>query len=734
MPVGKHKARLIRAIRNPTLKSVRSALWVGALAVAAFFICIEVLDLITPAPPPAPATASPAPTKGPPPAATPKPPVVTRAPAKVPKVAPSAVPPSAPPAAIAAPPEKVIAKAKPSDAERLAAAPVLLLTGMDSQRDAALQRDGELLDLAIDGKAWSAYRSLLARSIHAALAGIPQGRDLSRFDAVWKEPVLYQAILRWRTLGWFSESEITRLVTDHYSAGMFSWLLHHNQAMEELLVTLHPKNDCGKVLKFLMDVWPLNEKNYEKFFSLAVACAVVFDKPMGVSQVTGKSAAVAESAVDPVKRYLWYVEKDEKCKLAAPVHKSSARDLIWVVCAPVPTSELEWSLEKMRLNRKNWGNAYGMIKYLMKRAVDGYNPYKEYSFAEILKWGGICGDQSYFCVNTARAQGIPAMTIGGETNLGGHAWAGIKADPDQWFTGVGRISGASNGIAGNPQTGEPTSEQEIQLWNDRSHKTHATFIAVWRHFWLADFFAASNRPVDHAATVHLANRIGHSFVETWQALFALMSRQTTITGDPAVPNNLADWKKFVLDLRREFKKNPRMAQLAATAETQFVFPYGTDGEAKHAFLRDRWKIEHEAGEQKDLIATSLKREAELIMQRGGPNAKRDIGNLYERALRDYGGSITGFKMMAQDYFSYCKDDSELALKAAHDIERAFKRVVETGSTNWFRATTEVEIYKMMCGFYRSAGDADHAETLEKRYELLLRRAKRAVAPSTTRAP
>jgi len=46
----------------------------------------------------------------------------------------------------------------------------------------------------------------------------------------------------------------------------------------------------------------------------------------------------------------------------------------------------------------------------------------------------------------------------------------------------------------------------------------------------------------------------------------------------------------------------------------------------------------------------------------------------------------------------------------------------------------VEIYKMMCGFYRTAGDADHAETLEKRYELLLRRAKRAVAPSTTRAP
>ncbi len=433
----------------------------------------------------------------------------------------------------------------------------------------------------------------------------------------------------------------------------------------------------------------------------------------------------AESVVDPVKRYLWYVDKDEKGKLDAPVHKSSARDLIWVVCAPVTTSELEWSLAKMRLHRKNWGNAYGMIKYLMKRAVEGYNPYKEYSFAEILKWGGVCADQSYFCVNTARAQGIPAMIIGGETNLGGHAWAGIKIDQDVWTTGVGRIEGASNGMTGNPQTGEGTSEQEIQLWNDRSHKSETVSISVWRHLWLADLFAATNDPEENATTIHLANRIGHTFVETWQALYGLLCRQTSIAGDPPVPNNLTEWKDFVKDMRREYKENPRMAALAANAESQYVFPYGTEDEAKRTFLRERRRIERDSGEQKDLIATSLKREADLIMQRGGPDAKRDIGNLYDRALRDYGGSITGFKMMAEDYFGYFKDDPELARKAARDIELAFKRVVETGSTNWFRATTEVGIYKMICGYYRTAGDTKHAETLERRYELLLKRAKRS---------
>jgi len=164
--------------------------------------------------------------------------------------------------------------------------------------------------------------------------------------------------------------------------------------------------------------------------------------------------------------------------------------------------------------------------------------------------------------------------------------------------------------------------------------------------------------------------------------------------------------------------------LAATAEDQYVCPYGDGDDARSARRLQRRKVEREAGEQKDIIATSLKREADLILKRGGPDALRNIGNLYDRALRDYGGSITGFKMMAADYFNFFKDDKELAHKAARDVELAFKRVVETGSKDWFRAQAESSIYQMICSYYRTAGDTARADMLEKRYELLLRRAKR----------
>jgi hypothetical protein len=683
---------------------------------------VEVLRILSKEPATEPVVATAPPTAAPSlPVSAPARPV-----AVVPPPTPAPTPEVTPAPPVTEPPARAeIVELQPTEADLLAAEPELLLTGMDSQRDAAIARDRALLLRAVEGKAWDAYRSLLGRSLKKALAGAGQRATANRYDPVWNEPVLYQALLRWKTLGGFPEAELARLVTDSYTSPMFIWLLNNSKAMEELLLTQDVNDDGGRILRFLMDAWSMNEKSYEKYFPLAVACAVVFDRPMTIPHPVGKGSDGTERQVAPMERYLWYVVKNEGGKLAAPVHHTSARDLVWVVCAPVSTSELDWAIDKLHRHRKNWGDTYGMIEYLMERAVNGLNPYKEYSFAEILKEGGVCGDQAYFCVNTARAQGIPAMVISGETNSGSHAWAGLKIKSDEWTTGVGRIGGASKGQAHNPQSGTAITEQEIQAWNDRAHQSELVTLTVWRHLWLADYQSASGNASGHAAAVRLANQLGHSFPATWKALYALLERETELTGEPPEPNNLTEWRDFAAAMRREFRDNPRMAELAGAAEDRYVFPYGEDDDARSALRLQRRKVEREAGEQKDLIATSLKREADLILKQGGPDAKRNIGNLYDRALRDYGGSITGFKMMAADYFDFFKDDPESARKAARDVELAFKRVVETGSKDWFRANTESSIYQMICAYYRAAGDATRANTLEKRYELLLRRAKRS---------
>ncbi|MCW1922211.1 hypothetical protein OKA05_06580 [Luteolibacter arcticus] len=630
--------------------------------------------------------------------------------ADVPKVAPTPAPAEEP----AAPPTEAALFAT-----RLAGEPIMPLVGIDATRTDEVARAKSLLaDTARHG-VWNDYNQFLQRSLSEAVGKIDTSKLRDHFDPLWKEEVFYQVFLRWQVLKRFSTSDITGPTYGHE---LFSWLMTNDTAMEEVLLTVKPKDNTAKVVEIMADAWGANREQAEKYFNLALACGVVFDTGEIKAQVVDEE--YGNAVVAPIPRYTWYVDKNEKGKLATSINKLSARDLVWVVCAPVPETELEWAVDKMQLSRKSWGNAYGMIEYLMERAVKGLNPYEEYTFAEILKEGGICGDQTYFCVNTARALGIPAIGLSGETDLGGHAWAAVKTKDDEWDTHIGRIGGAANGAGGNPQVGGQVSEQEIWLWNDKAQQSRLQTVNVFRYLWLGDLMENLYQPESSEAAVRLANHVGKAFSETWTRLYDVLVTKTKEAKEPGAPEILEAWDDFVDRMRREFRENPRMAQLAAKAESEYLFPYAKEGDARNMLLRERRRIEREAGEQKDLVTDSLKREADLIQKNNAPGAAKEISNLYDKSLRQYGGSITGFKRMAEDYFSFCKDDPETARKAARDIELAFMRVVETGSKDWFRANTETSIYKMICSYYRTAGDETKAVKLEKRYERLLRDAER----------
>ncbi|HEY1122740.1 MAG TPA: hypothetical protein VGE67_14110, partial [Haloferula sp.] len=607
-------------------------------------------------------------------------------------------------------------------ATRLVGEPIIPLIGIDATKTDEVARAKNLLAETARLGTWGDYREFLQKSLSQSLmklGKVEPAKLRDRFDGLWKEPVFYQTFLRWQVLQHFSASDIH---TPIYGHELFAWMMTDDTAMEEVLLTLKPQDDTAKVAEIMADAWAADREQAKKYFNLALACGVVFDK--GQIETTLKDEEDSSGVVKPIPRYTWYVEKNEKGKLVTSINKLSARDLVWVVCAPVPERELEWAVDKMHLSRKGWGGAYGMIEYLMERAVKGLNPYEEYSFAEILKEGGICGDQTYFSVNTARALGIPAIGLAGETDLGGHAWAAIKTKDDEWDTHIGRIGGAANGAGGNPQIGGPISEQEIWLWNDKAQQSRLQTVNVFRYLWLGDLMKNLYEPESSETAVRIANQTGKAFSETWMALYSVLQTKTAEAKDPGAPDIIEAWDAFVDNMRREFRENPRMAQLAAKAESEYLFPYAKENDARRMLLRERRRIEREAGEQKDLVADSLKREADLIHKNNSPSAAKEIGELYDKALRQYGGSITGFKRMAEDYFSFCKDSPETARKAARDIELAFLRVVETGSKDWFRANTETSIYKMICSYYRTAGDEAKAVKLEKRYQRLLRDAER----------
>jgi len=649
------------------------------------------------------------------------PPAVVAAPEPEPE--PEPVVEEKPAVVVAVEPEPVIVVEEKADEHPFQNEKPLVLLGIDATATAERTRDAELITRALENSAWGFYRDFLEGSLRQAVTAANLANSRDGPDSILKEPVFHQAFLRWQIL--HRHLVATTRSDTRDTGGFYAWLMTRNPLMEEMLLTIQDEDDLPGVIDILHQVWYPDAKEAEAYFNLALACAVVFDREMKVAHLPEGAEYGSSSAIDPLERFRWYVDKDKKGKLAAPMTRTSARDLVWVVSAPVTTAELDWAVSKMSLRRHSWGNAYGMVKYLMERAVEGLNPYTEYTFEQIRKEGGICGDQSYFCAYTARANGIPAMILSGETDLGPHAWVGLKIKPDEWSTLIGRIGGVSNGTTGNPQTGTTTSEQEIWLWNERAQSNEAATLAVMRNLWLADFFEKDGAdPAMAEAAIRKAHQLGRSFPVTWSRLQDLLAKKTRAAQDPGDKQIVDMWIRHVSEMRAEFRENPRMAGLASKAEDEFIFPHAEEADARKTLARERRRMERNAGEQKDLIATSLRREAELIISKEEPDALLKVSRLYDRALRDYGSSITGFKMMAEDYFGFVKKDDKLAPKAVRDIELAFKRVVETGSKDWFRANTESSIHKMICAYYREVGDESRADYLEKRYQRLLRAAER----------
>ena len=599
----------------------------------------------------------------------------------------------------------------------------LLLLGLQATSTASRERDAALLAKATEENAWSSYHDLLTTSLERALRTSADDMHRRGFDVLWQEAVFVQAFLRWRVLEMMPLQTIRTSERD--ASPLLGWIMTQNEVMQEWLVTVKAEDDLPRVVEILYDLWYGDPEQFEKYVTLALACAVVFDRELRVQHPPQSAGYNAQVTIDPLERFLWFAEKNEANRLAAPVHRMPARDLVWVVCAPVATEELEWAISNMRLRRSRWGQAFGMVEYLMERAVNGENPYEEYTFAEILKHGGICGDQSYFCANTARAHGIPAMILSGETDLGPHAWVALQTNPPEWTTLIGRIGGVSNGESHNPQTRTRISEQEVWLWNEREYRDTATLTAVFRYHWLADILSRTigdEKLVESA--IRQANSRGRNVPETWARLHQLLAfktRQAENPGDRAIVDM---WTRFVSEMKAQFRDNPRMGTLAASAEDEFIFPHIEEGEARRILLRERRRLERNADEQTDLIATSLKREADLIAANGGDDALTNIRRLYSSALRNHGDSITGFRMMAEDYFAFVKDSPDHADHAVRDIELAFNRVIASGTTEWFRANTEVSIFRMIVGYYRQIGNESRATTLERRLERQMRRAER----------
>ncbi|HEY1048637.1 MAG TPA: hypothetical protein VGE39_02735, partial [Prosthecobacter sp.] len=217
-------------------------------------------------------------------------------------------------------------------ATRLVGEPIIPLIGIDATKTDEVARAKNLLAETARLGTWGDYREFLQKSLSQSLmklGKVEPAKLRDRFDGLWKEPVFYQTFLRWQVLQHFSASDIH---TPIYGHELFAWMMTDDTAMEEVLLTLKPQDDTAKVAEIMADAWAADREQAKKYFNLALACGVVFDK--GQIETTLKDEEDSSGVVKPIPRYTWYVEKNEKGKLVTSINKLSARDLVWVVCAP----------------------------------------------------------------------------------------------------------------------------------------------------------------------------------------------------------------------------------------------------------------------------------------------------------------------------------------------------------------------------------------------------------------
>ncbi len=470
------------------------------------------------------------------------------------------------------------------------------------------------------------------------------------------------------------------------------WLVLNPAATESLLSSVKKEDRIETVLSTWATLWKADPETRDRYHALALACALVFDKP---------PRGYGKAGCDVKERYMDFRDMATKGRLKTQIDKLPAWELVWVVDAPVPTSELDWARKNINLSRAKWSRAYGMIKYRMSKAVDRAQIHDKYTLENILKEGGICTDQAYFGAITAKAHGIPAMRISGQGDRGGHAWFGYKASSREWDMEAGRYT-SDNYAAGttrDPQTGKVLKEQALNLLADEQRRA-AQFGRANRLVWLAQIFLENDQPDRAALALELALEQSSRHGAAWDEYLAFLK-------DRDAPQK--KWDAVLRDYRAAYRKYPDMLVRADTLETELLVAAGNTKDAAKNLNRLVRKLDSKNEDRTDLIVDHIVKQATVLADSGDIKGALSV---YRKALNDHGGTVKGFKELARAGFAFGKKHEQLDVVARY-IDSAFEKHHPCPRKDYFAMMNHASLMDTVSGYLREAGRQSESERMTR---------------------
>jgi len=400
---------------------------------------------------------------------------------------------------------------------------------------------------------------------------------------------------------------------------VLKWMFASNERMRSLAAIVHAKDDLSAAVKHIESLHDADPKGRDGFFKLIMALALVWDqqRPRIHSQM-GYGPPMDDTTMQ--QRYEFFSDVYATGYRKSILDRSSIRDLMFVVDVPVAMSELEWARKNVKGSATSWKKRHSEIVYDKKRMNDGVRnwPHGTYTLAAIKEKGGICTDQAYYAVLSARANGIPAVFFRGTGRRGGHAWFAYSKSANTWEMDIGRYTfdKYTIGYATDPQTNSKMTDHQIDYLCDSSFRTRQ-YEQASQYTRIADVLLERRKYAEAVEAASAARRLVKKYERPW--LIELMALKAIPKLDRAAL--LLDQKAKVFSKYHDIRTNAREEQ------AELLEKLGRNAEAERildALVRRVGRDRHDLAE-----SITMKRVEKAVAAGQGKKARSLLEDLLE---------------------------------------------------------------------------------------------------------
>jgi hypothetical protein len=245
-------------------------------------------------------------------------------------------------------------------------------------------------------------------------------------------------------------------VPDDQRKDLLPYLRAHAELAQTLAFLILPDQPAAQVYELLDKLREQRGDKISEYDNLTAAICLVHYRKRTIQANENQA-----TSADPVDIFDYYVSNESRMFFG--IKNVPAELLIYVVDSTASIPEMRWALAKYAFD-KDVGKLFFDIKYdydYLKSGTSKKLTAEGFTLPNILRYGGVCVDQSYFATTVAKSIGVPATMDEGVSGDAGHAWVGFLQSSGRmagWNFDYGRYQ-SYQGVEGNVQ--DPQTRRDI---------------------------------------------------------------------------------------------------------------------------------------------------------------------------------------------------------------------------------------------------------------------------------